>query len=263
MCHQHPPGALGELQQIGTTASGADGVLHDPPEAFDGVEGVPTMGREAMEAKLLVVVGESGVELVRPVDPAALDDHHDLCAGCAEGRPYLVHILPQLLGIKGRHNFREDFGGAILARPQDAEQHTAGAPAPGARASPRLAFEGFVAVELTLAQRTYGEAHALGCAPPAGAGQGKAPEDRFGFIEPNDLAPPRLGLEGSKCERAISEGCGVGIEATRGTIGAYVLFFQTPRPRSRPSWMPVCWARAVASARQLPGAWREPCWRGA
>ena len=45
MCHQHPPGALVELQQIGKTASGADGVLHDPPEAFDGVEVVPTMGR--------------------------------------------------------------------------------------------------------------------------------------------------------------------------------------------------------------------------
>ena len=45
MGHQHPPGALVELRQIGKTASGADGVLHDPPEAFDGVEVVPTMGR--------------------------------------------------------------------------------------------------------------------------------------------------------------------------------------------------------------------------
>jgi hypothetical protein len=35
MGHQHPPGALVELQQIGETASGSDGVLHDPPEAFD------------------------------------------------------------------------------------------------------------------------------------------------------------------------------------------------------------------------------------
>jgi hypothetical protein len=29
----------------------------------------------------------------------------------------LVHILPQLLGIKVRHNFIEDFGSAILDRP--------------------------------------------------------------------------------------------------------------------------------------------------
>ena len=41
---EHVVGALVELQQIGKTASGADGVLHDPPEAFDGVEVVPTMG---------------------------------------------------------------------------------------------------------------------------------------------------------------------------------------------------------------------------
>ena len=42
---EHVACALVELQQIGKTASGADGVLHDPPEAFDGVEVVPTMGR--------------------------------------------------------------------------------------------------------------------------------------------------------------------------------------------------------------------------
>ena len=45
MGHQHPPSTLVELQQIGKTASGPDGVLHDPPEAFDGVEVVPTMDR--------------------------------------------------------------------------------------------------------------------------------------------------------------------------------------------------------------------------
>src|SRR5262245_21251319 len=105
-----------------------------------------------MEAKLIVVAVESGVELVRPVEPAAIDDHHDLCAGVAENRHHLVHILTQLLGIKVRHNFRADFGGAILHRPSDAEQHTAGDAAPGARAYPGLAFEGLVAFELTLAQ---------------------------------------------------------------------------------------------------------------
>ena len=134
MSPEHVACALVELQQIGKTASGADGVLHDPPEAFDGVEVVPTMGGEEMEAQLLMVVVERGVELVRPVDPAAIDDHHDLFAGFAEDRHHLVNILPQLLGIKVRHNFIEDFRGAILHRPQDAEQHTAGDPALGARA---------------------------------------------------------------------------------------------------------------------------------
>ena len=58
-----------------------------------------------MEAKRIVVVVESCVELVRPVDPTAIDDHHDLFAGFAEYRHHLVHILTQLLGIKVRHNF--------------------------------------------------------------------------------------------------------------------------------------------------------------
>src|SRR5262245_7223212 len=215
-----------------------------------------------MEAKLIVVVVERCVELVRPVDPAAIDDHDDLFASFAEDRHHLVYILPQLLGIKVRHNFIEDFGGAILDRPQDAEQHTAGDPAPGAIVYPCVAFEGFVAFDLTLAQWAYGEAHALGCAPPAGAGQGKAPEDRFVFIEQNDLAPTRLILEGGKLESAISEVGGVGIEATSGTIVAYFLFFKTPRTLSRPSWTPVCWASTVASARQLHCEWMEPCLRG-
>ena len=215
-----------------------------------------------MEAKLIVVVVERRVELVRPMDPAAIDDHHDLFASFAEGRHHLVDILPQLLGIKVRHNFREDFGGAILDRPKDAEQHPAGDPAPGAIAQPRLAFEGFLAFDLTLAQRACGEAHALGCAPPASARQGKAPEDRFVFIEQNDLAPTRLVLEGGEFERAIGEGRGVGIQATSGTIVAYVLFFKTPRTLSRPSWTPVCWASTVASSRQLHCEWMEPCWRG-
>src|SRR5215475_2002732 len=204
-----------------------------------------------MEAKLLVVVVERGVELVRPVDPAAIDDHHDLFVRFAEDCHDLVNILSQLLGIKVRHNFIEDFGSTILDRPQDAEQHTAGDPAPGAMAEPRLAFESFVAFDLTLAQQACGEAHARGGAPPAGAGQGKAPEDRFVFIEQNDLAPTRPVLEGCKVDRAIGEVGGGGIEATSGTIVAYVLFFNTPRTLSRPTWTPVCWANTMASSRQL------------
>jgi hypothetical protein len=42
-----------------------------------------------------------------------------------------------------------------------------------------LAFEGFVAFELTLTQGAGGEARTLGFAPPTQAGEGKAPQDRF------------------------------------------------------------------------------------
>ena len=177
-----------------------------------------------MEAKLAVVVVEGRVELVRPMDPAAIDDHHDLFAGFAEGRHHLMDILAQLLGIKVGHDFIEDFGGAILDRANDAEQHAAGDAAPGAIAYPRLAFEGLLAFDLTLAQRACGEARALGFAPPARPGQGKAPQDRFVFIEQNDLATARLVLEGSEFERAIGEVSRGGIEATGGAVVAYPFF---------------------------------------
>ena len=59
--------------------------------------------------------------------------------------------------------------------------------------------------DLALAQRACGEASPLGCTPPARAGQGKAPQDRFVFIEQNDLALAGLVLQGREFERAIGE----------------------------------------------------------
>src|SRR4029434_5096875 len=158
-----------------------------------------------MEAPLAMRVLQGRVELVRPMHPAAVDDHHDLFASFAEGRHDLMEILAQLLGIKVRHDFREDFGGPILNCPNDTERHAAGDPAPGTILHPRLAFEGLLAFDLTLAQRAYGEAGALDFAPPARAGQRKAPQDGFVFIEQNDLATTRLVLEGGELERGVGE----------------------------------------------------------
>src|SRR5712671_1616219 len=107
-------------------------------------------------------------------------------------------------------------------------------------------------------ERAGGEARALGCAPPARAGQGKAPEHRFVFIEQNDLTPACSILQGSEFEGAIREVCGMGIKTPGGTIVAYLLFFNTPRTLSRPRWTPVSRAKAVASSRQLHWEWREP-----
>ena len=153
-----------------------------------------------MEAQRAVVVLKRRVKLVCPMDPAAIDDHHDLFASCAEGCHHLMPILTQFLGIKVRHDFGENFGGAILDCANDAEQYPAGDPAPGAILQPGLAFEDLLAFDLALAQRACAEAYARGFAPPARAGQGKAPENRFVFIEQDDLAPARLVLEGGKCE---------------------------------------------------------------
>ena len=74
-----------------------------------------------MEASLPVVVVECRVELVGPMDPAAIHDHHDVFARFAEGGHHLMEILASLLGIKVGHDFIEDFRGAILDRADDAQ----------------------------------------------------------------------------------------------------------------------------------------------
>jgi hypothetical protein len=45
MRQEHLAGALVERSEITKTASRSNGVLHHPPEAFDGIEMVTTMGR--------------------------------------------------------------------------------------------------------------------------------------------------------------------------------------------------------------------------
>src|SRR5215510_10489060 len=177
-----------------------------------------------METKLAAVVLKGRVELVRPMDPAAIDDHHHLFADCAERRHDLMYILAELLRIKVRHDFVKDFGSPILHSANHAEQHAVGDTAPGAILHPRLAFAGFLAFDLALAQWPYREASALGGVPPARAGQGKAPQDSFVCIEQNDLPTASLVLEGSKFQSPISEVSGVGLQATGGTIVAYPFF---------------------------------------
>jgi len=153
-----------------------------------------------MEAQLALIVRKCRVQLVRPVDPAAIHDHHHLFIRFAEGRHDLMEILPQLLGIKVRHDFVEDFGGAILDRANDAEQYPAGDAAPGAILHPRLAFEGLLAFAVALAQGADGEAHARCFAPPARTGQGKAPENRFVFVEQDDFTPACPIFQGGEFE---------------------------------------------------------------
>jgi hypothetical protein len=204
-----------------------------------------------MEAKLALIVVEGCVQLMCSVDAAPIDDHYDVFAGVAESSHHLVEILAQLLRIKVGDDFIEDFRGAILDCANHAEQHTAGDATPGAILYPRLTFEGLVAFDLTLTQGPYREARTLGSAPPARAGQGKAPQDRFVFIEQNDLATTSPVLQGGEVDRARGEVGGVGIEPPGGAVVAYLLFFKAQRMLSRPSWTPVCWANTVASSRQL------------
>src|SRR2546421_10307938 len=72
MGHESLPSALVECREIAQTSSRANGVLHHTPAAFNRGEVVPAMGWEEMEAKLVVVVGEGRVKLVRSRKPAAI-----------------------------------------------------------------------------------------------------------------------------------------------------------------------------------------------
>jgi hypothetical protein len=141
------------------------------------------MGRQEMEAKPILIVVEGRVKLMRPMDATAVDDHDDLFARSPKDPHDLMEILAQLLGIKMGHDFIEDAGSAILDCPNDTKQHAAGNAAPGAITPPRLAFEGLLAFDLALAQGACRQAIALGAAPPAPSGEGKAPQDRFIFVE--------------------------------------------------------------------------------
>jgi hypothetical protein len=69
-----------------------------------------------VEVQLALIVIEGCVELMGPMDPAAIHDHHDLFAALAERRHDLMQILAELLSIKVRHDFVEDFGGPRFPR---------------------------------------------------------------------------------------------------------------------------------------------------
>jgi hypothetical protein len=76
MGHTHVAGTLGERRAIAQPSSRANGVLQHPPEAFDRVEMVATMCRQAVETTCAVVVVVGRIELMRSLDPVAVDDHH-------------------------------------------------------------------------------------------------------------------------------------------------------------------------------------------
>lgn len=164
-----------------------------------------TMGGQEMEAKLALIVLEGRVKLVRPMDATPVDDHDDLFVRFAKDAHDLMDILAQFLGVKVGHDLIEDTRGAILDSPDHAEQDTAGEAAPGAILGPRLAFERLFPFDLRMTQGADRQARALGAAPPTQPGQGKAPEDRFIFVEQNNFTPACAVLEGGEVDRAIGE----------------------------------------------------------
>jgi hypothetical protein len=199
---EHSTRALVELMQSGKAPSGTNPVLHHTPEAFNGIEVVPTVGWEQIQPKLFVPVCQRRRKSFRPVDATTVGDHDDLFPRVAKDGHHLMDILAQPLRIKMGHDLIEDFRGAVLDGTDDAEQHAAGDAAPRAILQPRLTFERLFTFELALAQGTDREASALGFAPPAGPRQGKPPEDGFIFIEHNELATASPILPRGEFERS-------------------------------------------------------------
>src|SRR4030095_14674928 len=204
-----------------------------------------------MQAQLLVLVVKRRVKLRRPMDAAAIDDHHDLCASFTKDRHDLMEIVAHLLGLKMGHDLREDPRRAIVDSPDTAEQDTAGEATPGAILGPRLAFERLFPFDLRVPQWASREARALGAAPPAQPGEGKAPQDGFLFVEHHDCTPTRAVCKGGESDRARGEVGRRGIEPSGGTTGAYRVFLKRQRPLSRPSCTPVSRVQTGASARHL------------
>jgi len=225
MRHEHTACSLVELTEIGKIPSSADLILDHAPEAFNGIEVMPTMGWEEMEAKFAMVVVEGRVELMGSMNPAAIDGHHDFLRGFLENGHDLVNILAQLLGIEMRHHFREDFGGAILDGANDVEQHAARDPAPRAILQPRVPFAALISFNLTWTQGPCEQAYTLGFAPPARPRQGKTPDARFIFIEHKDLTTAGLIFQGGECKMGKGQSCRSGLESPRGPSVAYVVFF--------------------------------------
>jgi hypothetical protein len=121
MRHKHLAGAPVELLEGAETAPRSNRVLHHPPEAFDRVEVMAAVGGEEMEVQLSRIMCQGGGQFFGPMDATAIDDPHDLFIGFAKDVHDLMQILAQGFCVNMRHDLIEDFRGAILDRPKDAE----------------------------------------------------------------------------------------------------------------------------------------------
>jgi hypothetical protein len=220
MGHAHTACALGEVTEIGNIPSSAALLLQHAPEACKGMEVMSTMGREAMEAQCAPIVVKGRVELMRSLEPAALDDPHNFLRSFLEHGHDWGQIWAPLRGIDMRPHGREDFGGAIVDGTQAVESPTAPAPAPRALRQPRVPFEALIALHLPWTQGPRAQADTLGCAPPARPRQGQTPDDRFIFLEPNALAPAGRRFQGGECKMGQGQSRRSGSAPPRRPTGA-------------------------------------------
>jgi hypothetical protein len=185
----------------------------------------PTRGGETMAAARAVGVVAGRGELVGSRAPAALDDQHDVLAGCADGGQHVLELWAPLLGLPVRHDVRAAFRRAILAGTDATAPDAPGEATPRAVRPPRLPWATFCLLARALAQGAAGEAPARCGAPPARAGQGTAPEHRVVVIEHTDRATARLGREGGQCQSPLGEVSGGGSRRPVGRAELTAFFF--------------------------------------
>jgi hypothetical protein len=258
MCHEHLAGALVELRESVETSSGAHRLFPRPPEACNGDEVVPTVGREHLERPLALVVLQGRVELVRPMAPTASDPHEDRCPGGAKEAHHLMEIVAAFLRLKMGDNCIADPRGPRLPGAKNCEHPPAGEATPGALRRPRLALERLVAVALARAEGPGRQAGALGPAPPASTRQGKAPQEGLVFLEHAALALTRPPLHGRQVQVRLGQGGQGWLQCAGRPTGTPRVFLNVKRTLSRPLWTPVCCANTGASSRPLHGEEREP-----
>jgi hypothetical protein len=196
---------------------------------------------------------------VRPMEATAIHHHDTLFPRAAKERQHLVDIVATPRSLTMGNDLKEAFRRPIVDGPKDAPQHTTGHAAPTPIAPPALALEGLRAFALAPAQWASRPALPLSFPPPAGPGEGKAPQDCFLSIEQDHLAPTGTVCERCEVERGVGQVGRGRCQLPRWPAGAARIFFQTTRPLARPSWPPVCCANTVASSRQLHGEERAPC----
>jgi hypothetical protein len=121
MRHKHLAGSPVELMEGAETAPRSNRVLHHPPEAFNRIEVMAAVGGQEMELQLSRLMCQCGGKFFCPMDATAIDDHHDLFIGFAQEVHDVMQILAQGFCVTMRHDLLEDFRGAILDSPDDAE----------------------------------------------------------------------------------------------------------------------------------------------
>jgi hypothetical protein len=121
---EHTSCAMIQLMEISETSSRANGVLHDAPKAFHGVEMMACTSRQQMQAEAPLVMGEGCLQGLGAVNTTAGECHHDWWGlrVFAKRVHELMEELAQCVGVKMRHHFPEDFVGTILDGTHHGEQ---------------------------------------------------------------------------------------------------------------------------------------------